>query len=395
MKNKQELKYIAFLVSTVLAFVLVEIFAPKPTDWTVTLSKKDKIPFGTYILHELLKDFTEQKKILHSYNTLYELQNEITNQNIFILCQNFTPDKIDTDVLLNKVDSGATAFISAQYFSGQLVDTLNLEIKDNVFDFDIEEELSEKDTAKFQLVNPLLDDVPSFIYLQDNFPTYFSSFDSTKSTIVIRDTENNALGIKINHGKGSLYLSTIPMAFTNNYLLTSENHKTVAGLLSYLPERDLFWTEYYQLGRMESGSPLRFIFKTPALRWAYYVALITTLVFLLFETKRRQRIIPIVKPYPNASLEFVVVIGNLYFQNNDHKKIGDKRITFFLEQIRQKYFIKKIEYADTFYEMLAAKSGNDLKKVADVFNTIEKNSNQNNISAEDLHDLSSKIDQFY
>lgn len=394
MLNKKEIKYIALLVSTVLAFILIEVFAPKPIDWRVTLSKKDKIPFGTYVLHELLPDFTDQQDVLHSHNTLYELQHQISvNQNIFILSNNFSLDKIDTEVLLNKVDSGATAFIAANYFSGELADTLNLKVYDHLGNFELND-LNINDTTKFHLTNSLLVDLPPFEYRKDHFHTHFSSFDSTTTSVILQNEQDQVLGIKISHGKGTIFLTTTPLAFTNNYLLAKKNNEAVAGLLSYLPKQPILWTEYYHLGRMESDNQLRFILKTPPLRWAYYTLLVTLLLFLVFETKRRQRIIPVIKPYANTTLEFAGVIGNLYLQKNDHHKIAEKRIAFFLEQIRQTYFIKKVEFDEVFYETLASKSGNDLKDVKAIFEVIQKINQQSKTTAEDLQELSYKIDQF-
>ncbi|MEJ7660005.1 MAG: hypothetical protein WKG07_10505 [Hymenobacter sp.] len=36
------------------AYVALEYYRPKPLDWSPTLSSKDKIPYGTYALHDVL-----------------------------------------------------------------------------------------------------------------------------------------------------------------------------------------------------------------------------------------------------------------------------------------------------------------------------------------------------
>ena len=393
MGDKKNLKYIALLAATVIGFILVEILTPEPIDWRITFSKKDKIPYGTFVLHDLFSSYFENKNIAHSYQTLYEQQEEMVDQNIFILASQFSPDEADTEVLLEKVAQGATAFIAAQYFHGKFADTLNIEVEDYLYDMDVDD-LHSKDSTYLELTNWKLSSTNKLKYQLSHFPTFFSSVDTLHSAIILQNAKKEVLGIKVSFGEGHLYLSTAPMIFTNQYLLAKNNHQVASGLLSYLPDRDMIWTEFYHLGRMESGSSIRFVLSNPALKWAYYLVMIGLLIIFFFETKRRQRAIPIIKPYTNTSLEFVGVIGNLYLQNNEHKKIAEKRITFFLDQVRQRYFIQKISYDENFYQLLADKSGNKLSDVQELFEEIKRVRGLASISAEQLQKLSINIDHF-
>ncbi|MFC7667984.1 hypothetical protein ACFQT0_11760 [Hymenobacter humi] len=46
--------YIAGLLALFGAYVALEYYRPKPLDWRPTLSNKDKIPYGTYVLYDQL-----------------------------------------------------------------------------------------------------------------------------------------------------------------------------------------------------------------------------------------------------------------------------------------------------------------------------------------------------
>ena len=59
----------------------------------------------------------------------------------------------------------------------------------------------------------------------------------------------------------------------------------------------------------------------------------------------------------DSSMEFVQTIGNMYLQASDHKAIAEKKIAFFLERVRSKYFLNG-ESEDQFVLLLAKKSGN-------------------------------------
>jgi hypothetical protein len=196
-------------------------------------------------------------------------------------------------------------------------------------------------------------------------------------------------------GKGNLILNSTPLIFSNIYLLSSINHEFVSKTLSYLPKEDVTWTEYYHLGRMEASTPLRFILTNEPLRWAYYITLISILLFMVFEMKRRQRIIPIIKPLSNTTLEFVSTIGNLYFQSAEHKNIAEKRIHFFMDQIRSKYWLNTAHLDDAFIQALTKKTGKQEDDVRGLINAMISIRSKEKISAEELIELNKRIEIFH
>ena len=184
------------------------------------------------------------------------------------------------------------------------------------------------------------------------------------------------------------------MIFTNIYLLNEQNHQFVSALLSYLPENILRRTEYYHLGRMEATTPLRFILTTEPLRWAYYISIIALLVFIIFEAKRKQRIIPIVKPLTNTSLEFVATIGTLYYERGDHKNIAEKKIHFLFDQIRTHYLLNLHNQNEGLVFVLAKKSGAPEQTVRELITLIDQITAKEKISSAELTDLNKAIEKF-
>ena len=177
-------------------------------------------------------------------------------------------------------------------------------------------------------------------------------------------------------------------------MLWDHNHKFISGALSYFPPKKITWTEYYQLGRQESGSPIRFILSDESLRWAYYLTLFTLLTFVFFEAKRRQRIIPIVKPPENTTLEFAETVGNLYFSHGDHLNLAKKKILFFKEKIRSKYYIQTNVLDEDFYKELSNKTGETVENIKELFKYIGEIERRKQISEAALFDLSKKLDEF-
>ncbi|MEM6359831.1 MAG: DUF4350 domain-containing protein [Bacteroidota bacterium] len=388
---KKDLKYILFLVGVVITYLVIEISSPKPINWTITFSNRDKNPFGSYLINERLTDIFPPDSISNVNLTLYELEDSAA-QNILILANSFFGSKEDTDVLLEKINKGMNAFIAADYFSGQFADTLNLETTDYFFQEDILENITEEDTAFLRFVNPRLQN-KEYYFRRNNTQNFFSSFDTLRTEILVTNDLDKPQMIRVKWGQGSIYLSSTPLAFTNNYLLLEKNHEFVSTALSYLPPRSTIWTEYYQLGRMEAQTPLRFILTNESLSWAYYIAILTLVLFIFFEAKRKQRVIPIITPLTNTTLEFVGTIANLYFYKKDHKSIALKRINFFQERLRTKYRLQFREDDSSFIERVAHKTSHTQEEIKSAFDLIKKTKQSSEISEEQLKDLSKTIDE--
>jgi hypothetical protein len=186
----------------------------------------------------------------------------------------------------------------------------------------------------------------------------------------------------------------MPLAYTNYNMLYRQNAQYISKTLSYLPVQHTYWHEYYKDFKAEPQTPLRYIISQPALKWALYLSLGALVLFIAFEAKRKQRIIPVIKPLTNTTLEFTETVGRLYFQYKDHKNIADKKITYFLDYLRTHFYVKTIEIDDSLYSKLADKTGIDKIEITKLFELITMISNKRNVSEEDLLTLNSQIEQF-
>ena len=227
--------------------------------------------------------------------------------------------------------------------------------------------------------------------------SYFNKID-TLNTIVLGYQEVNKKKyinfIKVAHRQGFFYLHTQPACFTNYHLLKDNHSKYTENVVSYIPKGKLLWFVKDQNGEIASDSPMRFILSQPALKWAWLLSLIGILVFMIFNAKRRQRVVPIITPLPNTTLDFTKTIGNLYYQEGDHQNIVDKKIIYFLERIRNEYLIDTSILDDNFIKKLHQKSGKkleDIEKVVRLINYQRKSYNQS--IEEDLIEINNAIEK--
>ena len=140
---------------------------------------------------------------------------------------------------------------------------------------------------------------------------------------------------------------------------------------------------------------MRLFLSKPALQWAYYIAIFSLLTFVLFEIKRRQRIIPVIKPLSNSTIDFVNVVGQVYYEKRNNANIAQKKILYFLTYLRDEYQIKTNSLDDEFMEKLSAKFDVRLSIVTELVNYIKYIQVQEHVSDRELIELNKLIEQFY
>lgn len=138
--------------------------------------------------------------------------------------------------------------------------------------------------------------------------------------------------------------------------------------LSYLPQNSkIVWDEYQKQGSIAEGSTFKVMLENPPLRTALYIILGGFLLFMIFRAKRTQRVIPVIQPPVNSSLEFLGTISNLYYKKKDLHTIVEKRHAYFLDFIRKNYYMSTENIDNDFTNVLSAKSGVDKDKLNELF----------------------------
>ncbi|MFT6829040.1 MAG: hypothetical protein ACJAZV_002336 [Roseivirga sp.] len=389
---KGERKYYVIIFSIFLILFLIQQSQKEPTNYDHTYSHRDKNPYGGYVLKTLLPEFFGDNEVQSLNLTLYELEDQFKfDSNLILIADQINLSDEDTDVLLDGVSLGMTAFVSANVIGGKLADTLKFFTARNEIEYVAS---GNKDTSSVSLVHPSLAG-NDFRFKRDAIAYYFDDLDSLDHKVLANNAERKPVAITVKWGAGKIVLCTTPLAFTNNYFFFEENSRFASALMSELPSQSTIWTEYYQLGRLQFGSPLSIIMKTSALRLAYTITLVSLALFMIFEAKRRQRIIPIIVPLKNTTVDFIKTIGNLYMRKGNHKDIALKRIQYLLEHIRSKYYLNFEKFNADFFEKLAAKSGQDVISIKKLFDQIERIKNKAQVSAQELQLLSQQIEVFY
>lgn len=379
---------IFFLI--VLALTFLEANEPEPLNMNVSYSGKDKIPLGTFAFFESWKNTREIKEI--NQPPFEFLAKEEPPEGIYFFLNDYVVfDKNELNKVLDWVSRGNTVFVSAGYIGKNLLDTLNLEARTDLSNTDFKSRPGLK--------------------LRNNQKNFRLNFDIEALTFTKTDSlEHNILGtavfsdepsdekpnfIQTSFGKGQILVHSTPEAFSNYFLLQEENYQYAEDVLAYLdPNKDLLWDNYYKSGKSFYSSPLYYLLGNKPLKWAYYFVLLATVLYLIFQGKRRQRPIPIVKTLQNKTYDYTRNISNLYLEQNRYREMTLKKIELFLDYIRSQYRLSTQELNSDFEEKLTAKSGNTEKETKELFSKIRQLKAQENISREEFLHLTRAIASF-
>lgn len=389
MLDKRSKRVLWIFGLALLGIILTEILRPTPVDWRNSYTSTDKIPMGCYIFYNEIEPLFNKIDKINTDPYEFLTQSEAHENSAYIFINsNIYFDKRQTEKLMEYVEDGNTVFVSSHVINGKLSDTLNLSSRTSYT-------VQEKDIYP-QFFSPSLKQDSLVAFRKAVYESKLIKIDTSKAEALGfygKKTSFDLNYIAIPHGKGQFLIHTLPEAFTNYYMLKT-NGQYAADVLSYINSNHVYWDEYIKEGRVVISSPMRFVLSQDALIWAYYLLLGGLLIFVLFKGKREQRIIPVVEPLKNSSVEFTQTVGDLYFQHSDYSNIIAKKITYFLENIRSQFFLNTQELSTDFIKKLAIKSGNTEEETQDVIQFISHLKEKSVHSEQDLIQLNKKIDDF-
>ncbi len=392
-KQKSNNTLTVFLVLAFMVFVYVALIAPKPVDWTLSFSKKHDIPLGEKLVFSVLPALFPNQSLVSMHSHLEDFLEGTTplNTNFIYITDNYNINENEVEKLFEIIAAGNRVFIAAEYFSNEIKQKLKISQKQSQqIDYSFI-----TDSVCFNYANRKLKTASGYWFKKAISDNVFTSYDSTKTTVLGYNQKGETNFIRIEIGNGFMYLNSNPLAFTNYHLLSGNSSEYIFKCLSYLPVSSTVWDEYYKPGKSQLGSEISYILNDRSLRIAWYILLFGILVYFIFKGKRRQRAIPVVIPPKNNSLEFVETVGRLYFVKEDHRGIAQKRYIYFLDFLRTRYFVDTSSRDSKLIEEVSKKSNIAERTVTALFRVAENLEKVRYISQEDLQQFNRQIEYFY
>lgn len=370
----------------------------------------DKNPFGTYVAFREINEFFYRNDVRVKRTPVDKTLLDFNDTASLYICisKHFYLRGTERKALLEYVSRGNNAFISAADFDSSLLKSIGIAITDTGSYYT--PSISEMKYTGAGLSAPYYSDSTMYQYYYNAVNSFFT-IKPGKDNVRVLGTNENGLPnfIVIFHGKGRFFLHCEPRLFSNYFLLQKKNYKyleQVFSVMSSVPD-NVLWDDYYtKRNRVpsESGDDgndtgskhgLSVLLKYPSMAWAFWLALLLLAVYLLFGSKRRQRIIRPIPQAENTSVAFAKTIGRLYLQKKSNRNMADKMIAYLLEHIRNQYFISTTHLDEEFTAMLSRKSSVPYQQVQQLTVAINQVQQMEEVDDSVLLSLNKHIENFY
>lgn len=358
------LKVYGILLAFIMVVVLVmRLTAPVVTNWQKNYDVREKTPFGLYIFNQEADKFFNGKlrRVEDAPYGYYDGKSTRAPHNILVIARRL--DHESWRAVLREVSNGSDMLLinDNEFYMGG--DTLDVR-----FTYSTGEARQTLRLTDRKLKNDSL--------FLDRLPGDLCFSKVPKDAEILgyaTGLEQVPNFVKLKVGRGHVYMHTEPLFLTNYYLLHGNNSKKyIEDVFGYLPNRETVW--FRDAAQKGEGTypALAFILSQPALKYAWWTLLGSTLLFVVFAAKRQQRIIPVVEPLKNKSVEFVRSIGNLYLQEGDFHDMMNKKSQYFLHRVRTDLLLDTNKLDEQFAEKVQLKTGAPLAKILDAVNLIKK-----------------------
>ncbi|WP_116787570.1 DUF4350 domain-containing protein [Flavobacterium psychrotrophum] len=390
-------KALITIFSIIAVFVVIAIIAdayePKQLNWRPSYSINNKIPLGLYVLNEeapdLFKGDTIEKISISPYEYLEEDYDYETNtyysQGTYLnIYESNDIDRASAKELLNYAAHGNTVLLSMNNFPEVILDTLGLSIRD----------LNPVDSIALTFDK---NSKNKYWYKEGHGHNYFDSLATGNDSIAILGYQHTKDTVVPNYvqakfGYGRILLHTQPQVFTNYYLLTKNTWQYAEAIAAKIPTGRLLWQVGNATAQNRDTTLTNFL-EQPAFSSFWYLGLLALIVFIFFNARRRQRVVPVIHPVTNTTIDFTKTIGNLYFQEGNHHTIIDKKIIYFLEKVRTDYLIDTYSLDDAFVERLHQKTGKSIQDIQQAVSLIKKHRQQILSSEADVIAINNAIEK--
>ncbi|MDQ0784366.1 DUF4350 domain-containing protein [Chryseobacterium sp. W4I1] len=380
--NKTFKIYAVIFIVVMLILALLEVNKTETTDWRKNFNINQKSPFGLFVFNNEAKDlFKNNLKRIEQTPYDYYSQHKKGAHNIIVIENDL--DKESWKKILDQVSKGSDAMIMVSSIPKDISDSIGYYAADISF---AEENIMKLTDIKYQNDFIKLDKFPSgrgFSYIKPKVEVLGKTIEKNNS--------DQANFIKASFGKGTVYVHSEPLFLTNYYLLKQGSIQYAQDVFSYLPDKETVW--FIKNDTKVSRFFMRFVLSNPALKYAWWLLLGGLVLFIFFNAKRKQRIVPVEEPLRNTSVDFVKSIGNLYLQEGDFHDMMAKKAQYFLNKIRMDLLIDTQNLDAEFAKKLHLKTGKPMEMINEAISLIRKGEDPYaNVMKEDLIKMNKLLD---
>lgn len=394
------IKYILFLLLLSAITFAIHRSVPKKFKWNPTFDARDKEPFGCFIFDDVASSSLKNGYRV-SRQSFYQLSADSLqpNQNILCLSHHLSLSKWEKEALFQHVNDGNKVMLAAFQISFLTDKELGWLSSYHYFNLSaLKKHFTDKDARDTIYFHQDTLEKIAYRYPPQICAGNFHQVecvDTLNTRVLATNSQGEPIALAFSIGRGELYLVSTPLVFTNYGVLDGDNAAYPFSLLSHIADRPIVRTEAH-LQLATNDTPLRFLLSQRPLRWSLYLILTGLLLCMIFSAKRRQRIIPIVKPPINRTLVFASLVGTIYFRRKDYAGLTRKKYIYFADQLKRYTGIELTSNEPTreLSLRLAEKSGMKADRIEQLLAMLaELNRGESSITEEMMRDYIDRMNE--
>jgi len=362
-------------------------------NWSKNYKMDSKDPYGLWLFQSLINEkYGEENVLLLSELNYAEID---SSYDYLKIAANISYPSYQIDSIYELINKGMNSMFITKEFDQAFVENY-IPNPYTKYQIDSSIHLSQAEgfdsTFKFKFRQQHINkSIPKSYATFENFE---SDKDSLSTNLLYVNHYGESAFIEYELGAGKVYHHAIPELFLNNASRNEDYLRHFNFVLGNLKADKLIMDDLrVSSANSNAKNPIEYILSQKSLKWAYGLMVSSILLFVLFQSKRKQKIIPVLQKNKNTSLEYVQTLSKLYEGQGQHSKLALKMEDIFLQRIKNRYYIDPSN--KDFIKLVSLKSKIPKVDIENIMNRFESAHNKFNFTEDQLVALYNLLNSFY
>lgn len=389
---------------------LLQISKPEPTSWKRTFSSTSTQPYGTWIALHVLDSITDGRVTMVDSASDVAIRSAPARGQWWIVAPRFQAADEEVDSLFAYARRGGHVVIATRWINDTTEKRLGVDLR-QPFMWD-EDTLSVYDSGSVVKRFLIVEDFISYQFkLRADSTALGSDLVQWDTLMALENADQSAdqprfvLAARRALGLGSITVLSSPELMSNLAFV----HDTASAVARYLmpviarTDGPIMWDRYHN-GSLQLPTVGDLLSQSHAAQLALVLVVVSGLMYVGTNARRRQRAIPILEPVRNTTSEFVRTVADLMQSSHDPAYVMRQRIVHLRRFCASVLHVPLVNIDSTTERRLIAATGCEAQLIHDVLDLVRRYGDVDGVeqqwtdaewSATDLLRRSAIIDTFY